>query len=51
MIWADGVVFLELAIFAGFAGWIIWRVRNAAYKRDRRTAGPGDRVIKTLRIP
>lgn len=50
MIWSDGVVFIELAIFAGFAGWIIWRVRNAAYKRDHRKAAPSDRIIKTLRI-
>ena len=50
MIWADGVVFIELAIFAGFAGWIFWRVRNAAYKRDHRAAAPGDPIVKPLDI-
>lgn len=48
MIWADGVVLVELALFAGFAGWILWRVGNAAYKPDRRTAAPSDRIMETI---
>lgn len=38
---AGGVVLTEVAIFLAFTAWIVWRVRNAARRRDRRAVGCG----------